>query len=526
MNVNLQKYLKYKSKYLDLKNKYIGQSGGDGHIEESKLIKDVNNNIDKICDIYNDKNNINYQKLKEFIRKLLNSTNEILQIIERERKKREIEEIEEIESERKRESERKERERERERESERKERERERKRESERERESERKERERERERESERKERERERKRESEREREREIERESERKERGRRESEIESERESERKERGRERERKERGRERERKERGRRESERKRESERERKIEREKNDKIFYIYTTGIANWAGREIIDIWKECRYKNIINQIKGYNFNHIIIEHYDPILDDDGNKYDFEKEKEITEYIQNIIKTQDDTSQEIVGIKTKQTFKQEYLDYNSFLNSNKQHYIILDFAHVIYYYYNDTNSKYFMNNHITKQNLVNNLNCIHINFPSQNKCDNYWEKIKYFKYDKDSKKITSYIELFLEALSKNKDYLINTLDINSYIINNIINFYSVKNDLLKTIFYTKQIEIEIRNRLRIVEDKEVNKINQDNLYIEFFNKLFENNNNIFDINKYLEYQTYKQSLLLL
>jgi hypothetical protein len=485
MNVNLQKYLKYKSKYLDLKNKYIGQSGGDGHIEESKLIKDVNNNIDKICDIYNDKNNINYQKLKEFIRKLLNSTNEILQIIERERKKREIEEIEEIESERKRESERKERERERERESERKERERERKRESERERE--------------------------------REIERESERKERGRRESEIESERESERKERGRERERKERGR---------RESERKRESERERKIEREKNDKIFYIYTTGIANWAGREIIDIWKECRYKNIINQIKGYNFNHIIIEHYDPILDDDGNKYDFEKEKEITEYIQNIIKTQDDTSQEIVGIKTKQTFKQEYLDYNSFLNSNKQHYIILDFAHVIYYYYNDTNSKYFMNNHITKQNLVNNLNCIHINFPSQNKCDNYWEKIKYFKYDKDSKKITSYIELFLEALSKNKDYLINTLDINSYIINNIINFYSVKNDLLKTIFYTKQIEIEIRNRLRIVEDKEVNKINQDNLYIEFFNKLFENNNNIFDINKYLEYQTYKQSLLLL
>jgi len=414
MNVNLEKYLKYKSKYLDLKNKYIGQSGGGGHIEESKLIKDVNNNIDKICDIYNDKNNINYQKLKEFIRKLLNSTNEILQIIESE--KREIEE-------------------------------------------------------------------------RVRERVRESDKSERGRGER-RERERESERKER-----------------------------------EREENDKTFYIYTTGIANWGYNEVIDIWEQCRYKNIINQIKSYNFNHIIIEHCDPLIDAYGKNLSTDEVYNIKTKIKTIINKQDNTSQQIFKIKTEQTFKQEYLDFDSFQNIEK-HYIILDFAHVIYYYYNDTNSKYFMNNHITKQNLVNNLNCIYINFPSQNKCDNYWEKINYFTYNKDSKKITSYIELFLKALSKNKNYLINTLKINSYIINNIINFYNVKNDLLKTIFYTKQIVIEIRRKLNIVQDEEVNKINQDNLYIEFFNKLFENNSNIFEnnsnifnINEYREYQKY-------
>ena len=78
MNVNLQNYLKYKSKYLNLKNKYFGKGSGK---KENKLLKDV----EKICDIYNDKNNINYQKIKEFIIKLLNSTNEILQIIESEK---------------------------------------------------------------------------------------------------------------------------------------------------------------------------------------------------------------------------------------------------------------------------------------------------------------------------------------------------------------------------------------------------------------------------------------------------------
>jgi hypothetical protein len=197
------------------------------------------------------------------------------------------------------------------------------------------------------------------------------------------------------------------------------------------------------------------------------------------------------------------------------------IKTKQTFKQEYLDYNSFLNSNK-HYIILDFAHVIYYYYNDTDSKYFMYNYVTKINLVNNLNCIYINFPNQNsQCNNYWEKIKYFEYNKDSKKITSYIELFLKALSNNKNYLIGTLKITSsnIINNNIIDFNLVKNNLLKNIFYTKQIEKDIRKRLRIVKDEELIKINKYNLYIEFFNKLFKNDSTIFDIYGYREYQKY-------
>jgi hypothetical protein len=76
MNVNLQKYLKYKTKYLDLKNEYFDQNGGGN--EEDKLIKDVEHNITKICDLYNDKNHINYSKTKEFIKKLLNDTNIIL----------------------------------------------------------------------------------------------------------------------------------------------------------------------------------------------------------------------------------------------------------------------------------------------------------------------------------------------------------------------------------------------------------------------------------------------------------------
>jgi hypothetical protein len=78
MNVNLEKYLKYKSKYLDLKNKYIGQSGGGDYNDESELIKDVNKNIDKICNLYNNKNHIKYIETEQFIIKLLSYTNEIL----------------------------------------------------------------------------------------------------------------------------------------------------------------------------------------------------------------------------------------------------------------------------------------------------------------------------------------------------------------------------------------------------------------------------------------------------------------
>ena len=306
------------------------------------------------------------------------------------------------------------------------------------------------------------------------------------------------------------------------------------------EKLDELvtFYIYTTGIADWGGSDIvINIWKDCRYVNIIKQICSYDFKHIIIEHYDPLLD-------------INEYIQKVIEKQDNDSLTNLGIKTTQSLKKEYFDFSSF-KETKKHYIILDFAHVNNYLYNKDDkddNKYYMRMHkviplgekdpekdLDKDDIFSkshykekyNLNCIYINYPStQFKCDYWEENIKYFSYDKKNKKITSYIELFLKALSDETNYnYLKEIGINNYFEGNIISYYNLGNldDFLHQIFYDKQIYIHMRKKNILPNyDNMEKEIDPNKLYINFFNKLLNNDNtNIFNIESYSEYSKYKQ-----
>jgi hypothetical protein len=373
MNVNLEKYLKYKSKYLDLKNKYISQSGG-GELseEESKLIKDVNNNIDNICDLYNDKNHINSLQIKNLIILLLSYTNEMLAPS--------ISKPQSVHSSH-----------------------------------------------------------------------------------------------------------------------SSHSSHSAQAHTYEYNEDD-TFYIYTTGMGD---NNVMNIWKNCRYLNIINQIHPYNFKNIIIEHYDP---EDKNKIEIEK----------ILKEQDTN---YFKIKTEQTFISRKFDYTSLENTTK-HYIVLDFAHVIYYYYNFHNLEYYMCDSIQKEKIKYNLNCIYINYPTNlDAINNYWENITYFKYDKDSRKITSYIELFLVGLSYNLKYFTNTLNIKSENLyhSNIIRFELVKDSILNEIFINKQLipNIRLKNNNLLPSDFD-KKINNNKLYKDFFNNLLLKKTNIFNIDQYNGY----------
>ena len=384
MNVNLEKYLKYKSKYLDLKNKYISQSGGgDYNDDDNELIKDVNNNIDNICNLYNDKNHINSLQIKNFIIKLLSYTNTMLAPS--------ISKPQSVHSSHSSHS---------------------------------------------------------------------------------AHSSHSSH--------------------------------SSHSAQAHEYNEDDTFYIYTTGMGD---DNVMNIWKNCRYLRIMNQIRPYNFKNIIIEHYDP---EDKNKIEIEK----------ILKEQDENHFKMFGIKTEQTFISREFDYTSLENTTK-HYIVLDFAHVIYYYYYFNYLEYYMCDSTTKKKIKYNLNCIYINYPTNpDAIDNYWENITYFKYYKDIRKITSYIELFLTELSYNLNYFTNTLNIKSENLshNHIIRFEQVKDSILDEIFISKQLIPQIKsknkdNKLPIDFD---DRINQNKLYKDFFNNLFLNKTNIFNIDQYNGY----------
>jgi len=312
--------------------------------------------------------------------------------------------------------------------------------------------------------------------------------------------------------------------------------------------NNKTFYIYTTGIADWNGSfdgsMILEIWKNCRYKNIINQIPE-QFNNIIIEHYDPLIDPTTKKK-YTDTQQIEEQINEVINKQDSEAQKILNKQTKQTFIKNFLNFANIEKITKnKHYIILDFAHILNYFYNDDNIYYireekeslkekkeveeekkddkYSNKYYNKRYY---FNCIHIQYPS---IANYYEDIKYFNYDIKSKKITSYIELFLRTL----------LDINNVKVleqlfifdkydekNEIIDFNTIKiidfntildNELLIKILYMNGFNQYIQKQTQENKTKMYKYIDTNNiknkLFIEFFEKLFNKETNIFDIKKY-------------
>jgi hypothetical protein len=275
--------------------------------------------------------------------------------------------------------------------------------------------------------------------------------------------------------------------------------------------NDDTFYIYTTGIASWTQKNLINIWEECRYNNIIRQIPD-KFKNIVIKHYDPIIEVDNK----ENIKNIIIYIKEVLNKQDTDSK--TDKKTSQIFIKEFFDYTKI--NTTQHYIILDFALLFNYCYDNT-GYYIMSSDKT---IIKNLNCINIPYPTD--CNSFWEKMKYFNYDNN--KFTSYIELFFKVLFNNTKYtnIMNTTQL--YKINKDIIIYSHPEDIniiLNKILYEGELYNYVKTDIKIKTGSITIPLDiyvyldnniKNKLFVDFFDKLLgsiSDNDLLFNIQNY-------------
>jgi hypothetical protein len=268
---------------------------------------------------------------------------------------------------------------------------------------------------------------------------------------------------------------------------------------------DKTFYIYTSGLAH---NDIINIWKQRRYNNIINQIPDY-FNNIIIYHYDPFefYPSDKKKEINDKKKEINDNINTIIKTQDNESNK-TNKKTTQNFIQDYFDVTKIDKSVP--YLVLDFAHIYYYNYDNSTKEFFLTTETDRQK-IDYINCIYIPFPSSN--ISLFEDIKYFEYDHTNKKITSYIELYLTIMEE-------TIE--------LIHVENIKDRALQKLYQGKIYEyVRSTKSNKVIPPDEYDWLD-DNirtpLLMDYFKKLFEpnmNKNKLLSIDNYEIYNKVKE-----
>ena len=118
------------------------------------------------------------------------------------------------------------------------------------------------------------------------------------------------------------------------------------------------FYLYTTGIVNWAefqyeDQNLIQIWNNALRNFIISKIPN-NFS-IILHHFDPILDLDNNLKplpDGDKKTTILNYVQNELLANDRIHPRIIDSnfsdKGINPFEIQNIDF---------HHLVLDFAHI-------------------------------------------------------------------------------------------------------------------------------------------------------------------------
>ena len=271
---------------------------------------------------------------------------------------------------------------------------------------------------------------------------------------------------------------------------------------------DNTFYIYTTGLANWNdyNDDIINIWKQCRYDNIIKQIPN-NFNNIKIDHYDPIEVIDESKRNIEEQ---IDSINQILIEQDRQSE--TNKKTKQTFYKQEFDHTK-IDKTKP-YIVLDFASIYCYNYNNITKKMYITLENDQQNEFD-INCIHIpypttdediEFPKNNWCDNYYENIKYFTYDPINNKITTFIELFFKILDENYIRMYQNIYITDF-INKLYN--------QQVLQYVKSMAEQVNDE----NDKWLKNNIKKDLFMEFFQKLFNRHIDIKNIKSIVNYRIY-------
>jgi ABC-type Fe3+-hydroxamate transport system substrate-binding protein len=133
----------------------------------------------------------------------------------------------------------------------------------------------------------------------------------------------------------------------------------------------------------------------------------------------------------------------------------------------------------------------------------------------NINCIYIPFPADTVCNynNYYENIKYFTYDPVTKKIITFIELFLKIMNENKE---------------LIFVETISDTILKNL-YQKNIYDYVRGTKndRVISTEEYDWLDNNirtPLLMDYFNKLFEpnmNKNKLLSIDNYEIYNKVKE-----
>ena len=200
------------------------------------------------------------------------------------------------------------------------------------------------------------------------------------------------------------------------------------------------FNIYTTGISSWGSHDIINTWVEYRRNNILKCIDE-RFTDIYIYHYDPLL----KYYDLK----LSDTQDNIIKYINSKLELLKNHRIKEEiFINKSFDY---LINFEYLYIIIDFAHLFSYKYNEVDKHYLLYNNYYNENKsttekIKNIKSIYIPYPSINYIDSISENIIFFKIDENYNVIT-YSEKLLE-LGYNYQY--SPTDIIEKIFNNIKN----------------------------------------------------------------------------
>lgn len=121
---------------------------------------------------------------------------------------------------------------------------------------------------------------------------------------------------------------------------------------------DRTFYVYTTGLCEWgeldkAARSWIEFLRDSILRNIPEQ-----FNNIIIEHYDPLNTDAGEKHiDIDIKRTIIDDFNGLVVANDNRLSNPRRRITSRFFSEELPIRN--LQRNNPH-ILLDIAHIVAY----------------------------------------------------------------------------------------------------------------------------------------------------------------------
>ena len=236
-------------------------------------------------------------------------------------------------------------------------------------------------------------------------------------------------------------------------------------------KTIKVFYFYTTGLANWGCLDTVsDKWLNSGiYNNILRQIPK-KYNNIQIIHYDPIIIMGGNKQ-LQNKLNIISEINTILELQ---MQQHADERVKSNI---FIPEKFNLHEVQQPHIIIDFAH-IFEYIKQKNTVRINNHYGEEVGPPLKLNSFYIGFIGEKQIDNGFSSYYLISaplFNIKNGIITTYIDKMIE-LDYDYDplYPINIIKkIYMIIQNKLIDEWRYKNNIVNEKF-----------------DNAINKINQN------------------------------------